>query len=146
MDASALTFADGEFDVVICVQNGISAFAVDPERVMCEALRVTRPGGRAVFSTYSKAFWPDRLAWFESQAAAGLLGAIDYDQTRDGLVVCKDGFRAGFFGPEELRLLSRRLGVEPLITTVDDSSVFCEMTAPGAVAQRHPADGVSRRR
>lgn len=132
MDASAPTFRDGAFDVVVCVQNGICAFAVDPERLMSEALRVTRPGGRALFSTYSAAFWPERLRWFESQAAAGLVGAIDYDQTEPGTVVCKDGFRAGTFSPEAFRVLCRRLGVEPVITTVDDSSVFCEILVPRA--------------
>jgi 2-polyprenyl-6-hydroxyphenyl methylase/3-demethylubiquinone-9 3-methyltransferase len=130
MDAAAPTFRDGAFDVVVCVQNGICAFAVDPERLMREALRVTRPGGRALFSTYSAAFWPERLRWFESQAAAGLVGAIDYDQTKNGTVVCKDGFRTGLFSPEALRGLSRKLGVEPVITTVDDSSVFCEILVP----------------
>ena len=145
MDASAPTFRDGAFDVVVCVQNGICAFAVDPERLIREALRVTRPGGRALFSTYSAAFWSERLRWFESQAAAGLVGAIDYDQTENGTVVCKDGFRAGMFSPEAFRVLCRRLRVEPAITTVDDSSVFCEILVPSAAQQRHSADGAPRR-
>ena len=127
MDASAPTFPDGAFDVVVCVQNGICAFAVDPERLVREALRVTRRGGRALFSTYSETFWPDRLRWFEAQAAAGLLGAIDYDQTKNGTVVCKDGFRTGTFSAEAFRVLCRKLGVKPALTTVDDSSVFCEI-------------------
>jgi len=137
MDALAPTFRDRAFDVVVCVQNGICAFAVDPERLMREALRVTRPGGRALFSTYSSAFWPERLRWFESQAAAGLVGAIDYDQTENGTVVCKDGFRAGMFSTEVFRELCRRLGVEPVITTVDESSVFCEVQLPSAAQQRY---------
>ena len=136
MDASALTFRDGTFDVVACVQNGIGAFAVDPERLMREALRVTRPGGSALFSTYSAEFWPERLRWFESQAAAGLVGAIDYDQTGNGTVVCKDGFRTGTFSAEAFRALGRRLGVEPVITAVDDSSVFCEIPLPSSAHQR----------
>lgn len=145
MDASALTFGDGAFDVVVCVQNGICAFAVDPERLMREALRVTRPGGRALFSSYSAGFWPERLQWFECQAAAGLVGAIDYDQTENGTVVCKDGFRVGTFSPEAFGVLCRRLGVEPAVTTVDDSSVFCEVLVPGAAQQRHPTDNAARR-
>jgi 2-polyprenyl-6-hydroxyphenyl methylase/3-demethylubiquinone-9 3-methyltransferase len=140
MDASALTFRDGAFDAIVCVQNGICAFAVDPERLMREALRVTRPGGRALFSTYSTAFWPERLLWFEAQAAAGLLGSIDYDQTGNGTVVCKDGFRAGMFSPDEFRSLCRKLGTEPIITPVDDSSVFCEIVVPSADKQRHATD------
>jgi len=45
MDASALTFGDEVFDVVLCIQNGICAFAVDPENLVREAVRVLRPGG-----------------------------------------------------------------------------------------------------
>lgn len=136
MDASAPAFRDGAFDVVVCVQNGIGAFAVDPERLLREALRVTRPGGRALFSTYSAAFWPERLRWFESQAAAGLVGAIDYDRTENGTVVCQDGFRAGTFSAESFRVLCRGLGVKSVVTTVDDSSVFCEIPLPGSAQRR----------
>ena len=42
-----------------------------------EALRVTRPGGLVLLSTYADGFWAERLAWFEAQAAAGLIGQID---------------------------------------------------------------------
>ncbi len=131
MNAVALTLRDGEFDIVLCVQNGICAFSVDSERLVREAMRVTRPGGRVMFSTYSPAFWPERLRWFESQAAAGLVGEIDSEQTRPGTIVCRDGFQVGTFSPEAFHLLCRRLGVEPLITTVDDSSLFCEVRIPG---------------
>jgi SAM-dependent methyltransferase len=137
MDASALTFRDGAFDVVVCIQNGICAFAVDPEALMREALRVTRPGGRVLFSSYSAAFWPERLQWFEAQASAGLLGPIDYDQTKNGTIVCKDGFRAGMFAPAAFRTLCRKLGVKPIITPVDRSSVFCEIVmTPASLTSR----------
>jgi 2-polyprenyl-6-hydroxyphenyl methylase/3-demethylubiquinone-9 3-methyltransferase len=131
-DASALGFRDGVFDVVACVQNGICAFGVDPEVLVREALRVTRAGGRSLFSSYSAAFWPERLAWFEAQAAAGLMGTIDRDRTGGGTIVCEDGFRAGTFSPEAFRSLGRSLGVESVITTVENSSVFCEFLSPVA--------------
>jgi len=131
MDASAPTFPDDAFDVVVCVQNGICAFAVDAQRLVREALRVTRPGGRVLFSSYSAAFWPQRLGWFESQAAAGLVGALDHDRTENGTIVCDDGFRVGTYSAEAFRRLCRGLSVEPAITTVDDSSVFCEILVPG---------------
>ncbi|MBM3318777.1 MAG: class I SAM-dependent methyltransferase [Candidatus Eisenbacteria bacterium] len=72
MDAARLAFADSRFDAVLCIQNGISAFAGDPLALMREALRATRPGGRIFFSSYAERFWPERLRWFEAQAAAGL--------------------------------------------------------------------------
>jgi SAM-dependent methyltransferase len=127
MDAATLGFADGLFDVVACIQNGISAFKVDQLALMREALRVTCPGGRVLFSSYSARFWDHRLEWFELQAAEGLLGEIDRDQTRDGVIVCKDGFRATTFGPDDFAALAARLGRKAIIEEFDSSSVFCEI-------------------
>jgi 2-polyprenyl-6-hydroxyphenyl methylase/3-demethylubiquinone-9 3-methyltransferase len=132
MDALAMSFSDGKFDAVVCIQNGICAFGVDQEALLREALRVLRPGGLLQVSTYSDRFWPDRLAWFASQSAEGLLGPIDASASVDGVIVCKDGFRAGRLTPGELRSLCSRLGVEGEITEVDGSSLFCEIIKPGA--------------
>ena len=95
-----------------------------------QALRVTRPGGRILFSSYAKRFWADRLEWFEAQAAAGLVGAIDHERTEIGTIVCKDGFHSGMLSPEDFLSLGKRLGVEAEVTEVDESSVFCEFVAP----------------
>ncbi len=127
MDACALGFNSALFDLVVCIQNGICAFNVDKEKLMREALRVTRLGGTALFSTYAKDFWPHRLEWFEAQAKEGLLGEIDHEKTGDGTIVCKDGFRAGMLLPEQLQELCSRIGFEPIIREVDGSSVFCEI-------------------
>ena len=99
-------------------------------RLVREALRVTGPGGRALFSTYSTRFWTHRLRWFEAQAAEGLVGEIDYDQTGDGVIVCRDGFRAGMLTPEDLAEVGQAVGIEPRITEVDASSVFAEWRVP----------------
>jgi ubiquinone/menaquinone biosynthesis C-methylase UbiE len=131
MDALELTFDTSEFDRVVCVQNGICAFGGDQDVLLREALRVTRPGGRVLFSTYSERFWPDRLAWFTAQAAVGLVGPIDYEQTGNGTIACKDGFRSGTVSPEAFLSFGKRLGVEPEVTEVDESSVFCEFVVPG---------------
>ncbi|MBW1999765.1 MAG: class I SAM-dependent methyltransferase [Deltaproteobacteria bacterium] len=127
MNAVDLGFAPGQFDAVVCVQNGICAFGVDQDALLLEALRVTRSGGLVLFSTYSDRFWDHRLAWFEAQAQAGLVGQIDYGATGDGMIVCKDGFRAGRLTPEDMRLLCSRLGCRPHVTEVDGSSVFCRI-------------------
>jgi 2-polyprenyl-6-hydroxyphenyl methylase/3-demethylubiquinone-9 3-methyltransferase len=132
MDALELQFADSEFDAVVCVQNGICAFGVDQESLLREALRVVRSGGLALFSTYSDRFWPDRLAWFELQAAEELVGPIDYEASGAGTVVCTDGFRAGRLMPKEFESLCLRLGLECEIAEVDSSSMFCEITKPCA--------------
>jgi len=127
MDALALAFADQAFDVVLCIQNGISAFGVDRLALMRESLRVTRPGGRVLFSSYSERFWEHRLEWFRRQSEHGLLGEIDSRATGNGVVVCKDGFRATTVGPAEFRVLAAELDVRPHIEEVDGSSVFCEI-------------------
>jgi 2-polyprenyl-6-hydroxyphenyl methylase/3-demethylubiquinone-9 3-methyltransferase len=127
MDAVRLGFADRAFDCTLCIQNGISAFKVDRLDLMRESVRVTRPGGRVLFSSYAERFWPDRLDWFEAQAAAGLIGEIDRKATGDGVIVCKDGFRADTVGPDEFRELAGRLGLEPRIVEVAGASLFCEL-------------------
>jgi len=131
MDATELAFDDSEFDKVVCVQNGICAFGADRDMLLRQALRVAKPGGRLFFSTYSEGFWDDRLRWFEAQAAAGLLGEIDYSKTGNGEIVCKDGFRTGIIPLDEFRSFGSKLGLDTKITEVDGSSVFCEIAVPG---------------
>jgi len=142
MDATAMAFAAGTFDATVCVQNGICAFGVDQEALVCEALRVTRPGGVLLFSTYADRFWPHRLAWFQAQAAAGLVGRIDEPASGDGVIVCEDGFRAGRLTPDDWRRLCSRIGLSPRIVEVDESSVFCELTkrTPTADSRQPIAD------
>ena len=125
MDAAALQFDKSRFDVVLCLQNGISAFHRDPGVLMHEALRVCKPGGVALFSTYSEKFWPDRLEWFELQAGAGLLGEIDWQRTGNGFIACKDGFTATTFTPGHFRSLAAGLPAALTLTEVDGSSLFC---------------------
>jgi len=132
MDALELAFGDGAFDKVVCVQNGICAFGVDQQALLRQALRVTRRGGRALFSTYSPRFWAERLRWFEAQAAAGLIGAIDYDRTGNDTISCKDGFSTGILSPEAWRSLSEGLGVDSTITEIDESSVWFEVVGQEA--------------
>jgi SAM-dependent methyltransferase len=127
MDAVALSFGDAVFDVVVCVQNGISAFKVNQLDLVRGSIRVTRPGGTVLFSSYSKRFWRARLEWFELQAAHGLIGEIDRERTRDGVIVCRDGFKATTVGPDGFRALASSLGVRPIIEEVDGSSIFCEI-------------------
>jgi 2-polyprenyl-6-hydroxyphenyl methylase/3-demethylubiquinone-9 3-methyltransferase len=130
MDAADLKFPDNPFDAAVCVQNGICAFGVDKELLFAEALRVTRPGGRLLFSSYASDFWQHRLEWFETQAWHGLVGEIDYRATGNGTIVCKDGFRAGAMEEAGFRELCGRFGLAPAITVVDESSIFCEAVKP----------------
>ena len=126
MDASSMSFPDNHFSFVLCVQNGICAFGVEKARLVQEAVRVCRPGGRVLFSSYTEQFWPHRLEWFELQAAHGLLGDIDHESTGNGVIVCKDGFRAGFMRPADFQALWASLDFIPEIREVDGSATFCE--------------------
>ena len=85
---------------------GSPVFHVDRRALVGEVVRVLRPGGIALFSTYSDRFWENRLHWFERQSAAGLIGEIDRMATHDGVIVCKDGFRAGTVHEDEFVHLS----------------------------------------
>jgi SAM-dependent methyltransferase len=131
MDAADLEFGDHCFDLVLGVQNFISACKVPPETLLREALRVTRPGGRVVLSSYAAEFWPHRLEWFRQQAEEGLVGPIDEAATGDGVIVCQDGFRAFTFSPEDFRTLAQARGLDSHVFTIDQSSVFCEIQVPG---------------
>ncbi|MCU0646032.1 MAG: class I SAM-dependent methyltransferase, partial [bacterium] len=84
--------------------------------------------GIVLFSSYSEKFWEDRLNWFRLQAEHGLVGEIDEEQTGNGVIVCKDGFRATQFGASDFLNLTSDLGVETIIKEVDRSSVFCEIS------------------
>jgi SAM-dependent methyltransferase len=130
MDASRLALVDGAFDVVFCIQNGIAVFGVDRRAVFREAIRVTRPGGTVLFSSYAERFWPDRLEWFRIQSKHGLLGEIDEEATGNGVIVCTDGFRAETVVPEEFARLAAGAGVEAEISEVDHSSTFCVVSVP----------------
>jgi 2-polyprenyl-6-hydroxyphenyl methylase/3-demethylubiquinone-9 3-methyltransferase len=127
MNAVRLAFKDKSFDVVACIQNGISAFHVDKRTLIEEALRVTKHGGLALFSSYSEKFWKPRLEWFRIQAEAGLLGEIDEELTGNGVIVCRDGFTATTVSPDEFKKLTEGLDADVRIVEVDESSVFCEL-------------------
>ncbi|MFH1011055.1 MAG: class I SAM-dependent methyltransferase [bacterium] len=127
MDAVRLGFRDKAFDVVICIQNGISAFFVNQRALIRESIRVAKSGGIVLFSSYSEKFWNDRLEWFERQSEAGLLGEIDYERTRDGVIVCKDGFTATTVRPDESLSLTADLSAAVRIIEVDESSLVCEI-------------------
>jgi len=128
MDAVALEFADNAFDVVICIQNGISAFHVNQKQLINEAVRVCKAGGSVLFSSYSEKFWEHRLEWFELQAGEGLLGEVDYSKTGDGVIVCMDGFTATTVSAEEFRALTVGIAARAEIVEVDESSLFCVIT------------------
>jgi len=131
MDAAGMSFLDGSFDAVVCIQNGISAFHVDPFRLLSESIRVARDHGIILFSTYSEKFWQPRLEWFRLQAAEGLIGEIDEEKTGDGTIVCKDGFKATTFSPEQFLALTSKLSVDVNIVEVDESSLFCLIRKKG---------------
>jgi len=106
-----------------------------------EAVRVTRPGGLLLFSSYSGRFWNERLDWFRAQAADGLVGEIDAAATRDGTIICKDGFRAGTMSPGGFEALCDALALEGRTIEVDGSSLFLEIRTS---TENRPADAAGR--
>jgi 2-polyprenyl-6-hydroxyphenyl methylase/3-demethylubiquinone-9 3-methyltransferase len=127
MNAINLGFQDEIFDCVVCIQNGISAFHVNRQDLIRESFRVTKPGGIMLFSSYSDKFWKERLQWFGLQSEAGLVGEIDWEKTKHGVIVCRDGFTANTVRAEEFLSLTAGLDVKARIVEVDESSLFCEM-------------------
>jgi phosphatidylethanolamine/phosphatidyl-N-methylethanolamine N-methyltransferase len=73
MDAAALEFPDGRFDVVLAPY--VMSVVPNPRRVLDEMWRVTRPGGRIVVMNHFSAESGPR-AWLETamETSAGWLG------------------------------------------------------------------------
>ena len=126
-DAIRLPFKELTFDIVICIQNGISAFHVDPVELFAESIRVTKRGGLVLFSSYSEKFWEFRLEWFKAQSKAGLIGELDTEKTRNGVIFSTDGFTAITYDAQKFLSLAAQFDVDARIVEVDQSSLFCEM-------------------
>ncbi len=59
-DGEALPFADATFDVVY--GHGVLQYAAAPERIVAEAHRVLKPGGRGIFMVYNRISWLNALS------------------------------------------------------------------------------------
>ena len=127
MDASQMAFRSCTFDAVFCIQNGISAFGVNKKRLIAESIRVTKDNGVTLFSSYSPKIWEARLEWFKKQSEFGLIGEIDEDKTRNGTIVCKDGFRATTVSSDQFAELFDEFELNASIVEVDESSIFCKV-------------------
>ena len=112
------------FDTVLCLQNGLSAMKVEPFSFIQQMMKLLSPSGVALISTYSEKFWEFRVKWFLEQAEKGLLGEVDLEQTKDGVIVCKDGFRAVTHSIEELEEIGKMSGFSYEVLEVGGSSVF----------------------
>lgn len=123
MDVHDLQFEE-KFDVVLCLQNGLSAMKIKSTELIEKILEMVVSGGKVFFSTYSEKFWEYRIMWFQEQADKGLLGELDYDKTKDGVIICKDGFKATTYTQKDLEEIGDSLGYEYKIHEVDESSVF----------------------
>ena len=126
-NAYRLDFVD-TFDVILCLQNGLSALKGEPLELIKISMDAMLKGGRAYFSTYSAKFWQHRLAWFREQVNKGLLGEFDEEQTKDGVIVCKDGFRAVTFTENDFVKFGDASGCRYEIQEVDESSLFLIIT------------------
>ncbi|MFQ5758558.1 MAG: class I SAM-dependent methyltransferase [Candidatus Bathyarchaeia archaeon] len=126
-DASQMSFRSCIFDAVFCIQNGISAFGVNKKRLIAESIRVTKDNGIVLFSSYSPKIWEARLEWFRKQSQFGLIGEIDEEKTRDGTIVCKDGFKATTVSSDQFVELFDEFGLNASIIEVDESSILCKV-------------------
>ena len=124
MDAHNIDY-DSCFDAVLCLQNGLSAIRADvPEAFAAKVIRALKIGGKAYFSTYHPNFWEQRIEWFQEQASKGLIGELDMEKTKNGVIICKDGFRATTHSITDLEKIGRSTNCGWQIFEVDDSSIF----------------------
>lgn len=123
MDVHNLDFRN-PFDVILCLQNGMSAMKIQPTEYIGKLTNLLKKDGKIFISSYSPNFWEHRVAWFQEQAEKELLGEIDMEETRDGVITCKDGFRAVTHSPEEMEQIGKSTGFPYKVTEVDKSSIF----------------------
>lgn len=123
MDVNNLTFEE-KFDVILCLQNGLSAMKIASSDQIERILGLVVNGGKFYSSTYSEKFWKYRLMWFKEQAEKGLLGELDLEKTKNGVIICKDGFKAITHTPKDLKTIGYLSGYDYQIHEVDESSVF----------------------
>jgi SAM-dependent methyltransferase len=124
MHALKLGFRSQSFDSVLCIQNGICAFNLDPIALLEEAQRVAKKSGRVLISTYSDRIWDARLEWFRIQSCVGLLSPIDENRTTPGVIVTQDGFQIKTLTKLDLVKLARRVSPYYDIYEVDDAVIF----------------------
>jgi len=72
-------------------------------------------------------YYSERLKWFQIQSEAGLIGEIDYERTGNGVILCKDGFKAITYSKDDFTKVASLFRVDAKSYEVDDSSLFCEM-------------------
>lgn len=123
MDVNKLTLQE-KFDAVLCLQNGLSAMKITSSDLIKKILDMVVSDGKVYFSTYSEKFWDYRLMWFEEQADKGLLGELDLDKTKNGIIICKDGFKAVTHTSKDLEAIGLLSGHEYEVKEVDESSIF----------------------
>ncbi len=116
--------SDLEYDAVLCLQNGLSSFKGQATKLVEISMKALKKNGKAYFSSYSSKFWETRLAWFQEQADKGLIGEIDYEKTKEGNIVCKDGFTSTTFTKSDMERLGKASGYSYAVQEVDNSSIF----------------------
>lgn len=91
LDGSALPFADGSFDVVLCAE--VLEHVAHPAQVVREARRVLAPGGQLVVSVPSA--WPEAVCWALSLEYHGVPGGHVRIWTLGGIrrLLEAEGFR-----------------------------------------------------
>lgn len=128
MNAQLLNFKEQTFDVTVGIQNAISAFKIDPNKLISQCTKVTKCNGKVLLSSYSEKIWNARLDWFIQQAKEGLLGEIDLEKTGEGIIVGKDGFKATTFTQKDFHHLVTKMDLDSEIIEIDESSIFCVIT------------------
>jgi ubiquinone/menaquinone biosynthesis C-methylase UbiE len=118
LDAQALPFPDGSFDLVVAL--GVLPWVVEPEKAIGEMARVLRPGGFLITNASNK----QRLSWFldpmMNPSLEGLRGSAKRALSDRGITFSFDrGPRANIESPKGFE---RSLGREGLMI-VDSTSI-----------------------
>jgi len=127
MDAHELNLSE-KFDCILCLQNGLSSMKLNSQENISKMLDLLNVNGKLFISSYSDKIWEQRLEWFQEQTTKQLLGKIDMSKTKDGVIICEDGFKATTTTIEQLREIGETTGYEYFVVEVEQSSTFLVIT------------------
>jgi len=117
-DVRSTPLRDDIFDYTLCMYATFGSFH-EPEKVLKEMIRVTKPGGKIILSVYSEDALDTVLKMYESKG-------IRVERIEGNVIYTKEGDVARLFSKEEIRKLLARHNLNPRVRRLCPIAYICE--------------------